>query len=179
MVRKKSEAEVKKQLKRLLKEIEPRKEQAQKQGRGFFSLNEEQLIRKLRGETSNSPFFTAFEWDTFTTAGSRSYLLANYFNPDPQTYVVFTTLFFGLADLNPDINSAIAARDTRWPYVSTELVVLSSNEIGIAEFEFTVPYAPKGTYFINTVLWQSRVFEGHEGVGTLFDQGGSFWLAIQ
>jgi hypothetical protein len=173
---KKSEAEVKKELKRLLAEIKVRKEQAEKLGRAFVSPSEEQLIRKIRGETSNSPFFFIQEWDSFTTAGSRCYYIANYTNPDPGLRLCFVTMFFGLAHLDPDINSAIGARDTRWPFVSTQLTLLQPGETGIAEFDYTVPYVPKGTYFGNTVLWG---WNPSEDLGTLFDRGAAFYVTLQ
>ena len=88
----KSETEVKAALKRLLEEIDVLKEQARKRGCAFAALSEEQLTRKLRGETSHSPFFTAAAWDQFTNSGSPSFFLANYFNPDPQTYLAVELL---------------------------------------------------------------------------------------
>jgi hypothetical protein len=174
MARKKSEAEVKKHLKRLLKDIGVRKEQAQKEGRGFASPSEEQLIQNI---TANSPHFTNHEWDALTTAGSRSSYLANYEHTDSGAHLLFVTIFFGLAVLDPDISSAIRARDTRWPYVSSEVFILNPGETGVAHFDFTVPYVTKGTYFINAVLWEGIL--GQDGVGTLFDREGPFSLTVK
>jgi|SRR5580765_4713948 len=174
---KKSDSDVKKEAKQLLKKIEIEKKRAEKLGHEFRGLSEEELILKIRGETSNSPFYIINSWNSFTTAGSRSYYLSNFFNPDPQTRLCFETMYFGLSSLNPDINSAISARDTRWPCVSSELTILAPGETGIGEFIFTVPYVPKGTYFINTVLWEW--VPGGEVVSQIFDHASGFYLTVK
>jgi hypothetical protein len=171
-----SEAEVNKALKRILKSLEVMKKQAQERGHAFVGLSREQLIRKLRGETSNSPFFTGHAWDQLTNSGSPSFYLTNYFNPDPVAHVCFVSLFFGLAHLEPDLSSAIAARDTRWPCVSTELAVIGPGELGVAEFTYTVPFAPRGTYFGNSLLWRHGL---SEPVGELFERGISFYITLK
>jgi len=171
-----SEAELKKALERLLKETEELKERAQKRGFAFASLNEEQLTRKLRGETSKSPFFTAQAWDQFASPGSPCFFLGNYFNPDPQVYLCFVTIFFGLAGLETNITSALTTRDTQWPYLSTELVTLSSNEIGVADIKYTVPFAPKGTYIGNAVLWQWSI---GGAIGTVYDRATPFYVQLR
>ena len=171
----KTEAEVNEALKRLLKEIEVLKEQARERGRAFASRSEEQLARKLRGETSKSPFFTGWTWDQFTNSGNPSFFLANYFNPDPEVRFCFVTIFFGVAFLD-DLSSAIGARDARWPYVSTEVVFLDTDATGIAEFIYQVPYVTKGTYFGNFALWG---WNPTDPALTLFDRGGPFYVTLR
>ena len=46
---------VKREVDELKKQIEMLKEQAREQGQAFSSLDEEQLTKKVRGETSKSP----------------------------------------------------------------------------------------------------------------------------
>ena len=172
----KSDAEVKKALKRLLKENEELKKRAQKRGSAFAGLSAKQLTRKLRGETSNSPFFTGQAWDQFASPGSPCFFLANYFNPDPGVRLCFVTIFFGLGNLDPDIASALAARDTAWPYVSTELVILNTDETGIADITYPVPFGPKGTYIGNAVLWEWTI--GGD-VGRVFDRATPFYVTLK
>jgi hypothetical protein len=172
----KTETEMREALIRLLEQIEALREKARERNRAFDSPSEEQLAKKLRGETTNSPFFIALEWDQFTNAGSPSFFLANYVNPDPQIRFCFVTIFFGLAFLNGDISSAIAARDVRWPYVSTEIVFLDPNATGVGEFTLMVPYVTKGTYFGNFVLWG---WNPGEPSLTLFDRGTPMYVTLQ
>jgi hypothetical protein len=172
----KTETEVRQALERLNKEIEVLKEQARERGRAFGSRSEEQLVKKLRGETSNSPFFTGWSWDQFTNSGSPSFFLANYFNPDPQVRFCFATIFFGLAFLDADISSAIEARDTRWPFVSTEIVFLDPNATGIAEFILQVPYVTKGTYYGNFALWD---WDPAGGAPALFDRVHGMYITLK
>lgn len=176
----KSDREVKKEAKRLLKMIEAQKKRAEKLGHNFIGLSEEELIFKIRGETSNSPFYFIRAWDRFTKAGLRSWYIANYKNPDPRQRLCFVTMFFGLSAINPDINSAISARDTRWPFVSTELTILDPGGIGVALFNFEVPYVPKGTYFINTVLWEwnPSIVQG-VSLSQVFEVANGHYLEVQ
>ena len=172
----KSDADVKKALERLLKDNDELKDRAEKRGFAFASLNTEQLTRKLRGETSNSPFFTAQAWDQFASPGSPCFFLANFFNPDPQPQLCFVTVFFGLAAVEADITSALAARDTHWPYISTELIILNTGETGVADLKYPVPFRPKGTYIGNAVLWQWAI--GGD-LGVVFDRATPFYVALK
>jgi hypothetical protein len=64
----KTEEEVKREVAHLKDEIEALKEQARERGHGFSSLNEEQLTKKVRGETSKSPFIYSQSWTSGTVA---------------------------------------------------------------------------------------------------------------
>lgn len=172
----KSGTDIDQALKRILQGIEEMEDQARKRGCAFARLSEDELVKKLRGETSNSPFFTSWSWDQLTNSGSPSFYLANYHNPDPQVRLCFVTIFFGLAHLEPDVSAAIAARDTRWPYVSTELTVVDPGGTGVADFKYLVPYAPKGTYFGNALLWEMNFTQP---VGTFFDRPGPFYVTLK
>jgi hypothetical protein len=155
-----SPKELNKSLRRLLKENAELKRLAQKSGRAFFGLNEEQLLKKLRGETSHSPFFSASVIDQIGSPGSPGFLLTNYFNPDPFAYLCSTTIFFGLTMFASDIPSAVAARDPRWPCFSKEVTVLSPGQTAGSQFTFTVPLCPKGTYFCSALLWEWNSVHG-------------------
>lgn len=173
---KKAQAEVKKALKRLLREKAELKARAKERGCEFAGLSAQQLTRKLRGETSKSPFITAQAWDQFASPGSPCFFLANYFNPDPVVHLCFVTIFFGLGNLEADIASALTVRDTQWPYVSTELTIVGTDETGIANIVYPVPFAPKGTYIGNAVLWE-WVIGGN--VGTVLDRATPFYVTLK
>jgi hypothetical protein len=172
----KSQTEIKKALKQILKERDELKAQAKKRGCEFVSLSPQQLTRKLRGETSNSPFFTAQAWDQFASPGSPCFFLANYTNPDPQVRLCFVTIFFGLTNLVPDVASALAARDSAWPYLSTELTIVSPGETGVANFTYPVPFGPKGTYIGNALLWAWAI--GGD-IGVVFDRATPFYVTLK
>jgi hypothetical protein len=164
----KSEAAIKEELEQVLQKIETLKQNAQEQGAAFESLTEEQLIQKLRGETSESPFFFFTAWDQFSHPGGRSYHLANYWNPDPDPKTLSVTMFVGLGVFDPEISSAIMMRDTRWPSVSTRRAFLANGEVGEALFSFPVPLATKGTYFGTVLLWGAPAFNFGQ-TPTVFD----------
>jgi hypothetical protein len=165
---KKSEAAVKEELKRRLEEIEVLKEQARRRGLAFASPDEEELARKIRGDTAKSPYFYYESWTSGTTPGSPAYYEAGYSNPDPGGYYpTFVTIFFGLANFAADIGAAVDGRDIAWPYVSAQPVYLAPGATGSATFNYTTPAGVlRGTYLGNAVLWRASTFD----VGTYFDR---------
>jgi hypothetical protein len=166
MPRKRSEAQVQEEVKRLLEEIELLREQTQRRGLAFASLNEEELAQKIRGETSNSPFFYSQGWTAATSPGNPAYVEIYYKNPDPNYWYICVTIFFGLANFAADITAALAGQHPSWPYVSDVPTIVGANGSGNAKFNYTTPMAPRGTYLGNGVLWQPRTFD----VGTYLDR---------
>jgi hypothetical protein len=166
MAQKRSQADVGAEVQHLLEEIEHRKEQCQREGLAFAALNEEQLAQKIRGETSNSPFFYWQGWQAATTPGSSAYVEIGYKNPDPTFWYICVTIFFGLANFAPDITVATAGRHTGWPYVSDRPTYVGSGQTGSAKFNYTTPMVERGTYLGNGVLWGPGFFD----VGTYLDR---------
>lgn len=166
MPRKRSEADVQEEVRRRLEEIELLREQAQRQGLAFASLNEEELRRKIRGETSKSPYYYSQGWTAATTPGSAASVTVYYSNPDPTFWYVDMTMFFGLANFAADITTALAGRHTSWPYVSATPTIVGAGATGSATFNYTTPMVDRGTYLGNTVLWHPQTFD----VGTYFDR---------
>jgi hypothetical protein len=164
----KSEAAVKEELRRRLEEIEARKEIAQHRGLAFASPSEEELAKKIRGESAKSPYLYFEAWTSGTTPGSSAFYEAGYANPDPGGYYPVTvTIFFGLANLAGDISEGFDARDWSWPYVSSEPVFLAAGATGAASFNYTTPMVNRGTYLGNAVLWAPNYFD----VGRYFERG--------
>jgi hypothetical protein len=166
MARKRSEAQVEEEVKRLLEEIELLREETQRRGLAFASLSEEELTEKIRGETSNSPFFYYQGWTAATAPSSSAYVEIGYKNPDPTFWQICVTIFFGLANFAADITAALDAQHPSWPYVSVVPTIVAANGSGIAKFNYTTPKVAKGTYLGNGVLWQPRAFD----VGTYLDR---------
>lgn len=164
----KSEAAVKEELRRRLEEIESRKQLAQNRGLAFASPTEEELTRKIRGESANSPYLYFEAWVSGTTPGSSAFYEAGYANPDPGGYYpMLVTIFFGFANLAADITEGFDARDPAWPYVSSEPAFLGAGATGTATFNYTTPTVSKGTYLGNAVLWAPNYFD----VGRYFERG--------
>ena len=96
---KKTAEAIKREVTHLKKLIEVLKEQAREQGQAFSSLEEDQLTKKVQGETSKSPFIFAQSWTSGTTLGSAANYTVHVRNPDPVAYSpVYATIFFGLGN---------------------------------------------------------------------------------
>jgi hypothetical protein len=152
MPEKRTEADVRAEVQKLLEEIERRKEQAEREGLAFVALNEEELAQKIRGETSSSPFIFWKAWTGQAAPGTPAYVEIFYANPDPTAWEVSVTIFFGLPIL--DLADAAAARDTRWPYVSDGPQSVGTGQSALATFNYTTPMVERGTYFGYGVLWR-------------------------
>ena len=165
---KKTAEAVKREVAQLKKQIEVLKEQAREQGQAFSSLDEDQLTKKVRGETSKSPFIYSQSWTSGTTPGSTANYTVHVRNPDPNGYFpVYTTIFFGLGNFfDPD--QAWTGRDKRWPEFSSDRTFLPPNSDHSFSFSYKGPSGlPLGTYNGNSVLWRG---EWHD-VGAAFDRG--------
>ncbi len=170
--RKKSDQEVKEELERRLEEIEVLKQQAQRQGLAFSAPSREQLEKKIRGETSNSPYIYSMSWTSGTLLGNPAYFQVWMANPDPTAYgPVFVSVFFGVANFFDNIADGIIARDQRWPYLSSPDFNLLAGGTATQLFNYTTPSTvQRSTYLGNVVLWRNE----YHDKGTYFDRGGFF-----
>lgn len=165
---KKSAEAVKREVSQLREQIEILKEMAREQGQAFSSLDDDQLTKKVTGETSNSPFIYAQSWTSGTTSGSSASYTVYVRNPDPVSYYpVYATIFFGLGNFF-GADQAWNGRDQRWPQVSSDRSLFPANSDRSFTFNYTVPagLAP-GTYNGNVVVWQGSWHD----VGASHDQG--------
>jgi hypothetical protein len=160
-MRKKTEKEVRQEVERLLKEIALFKEDAQRKGFAFSSLSEEELVKKVRGESSNSPFMCAQGWSGGGPAGDEAGYSVTIYNPDPEEmWPVFVTIFFGLGNFFDDIAQAWIGRDTRWPTLSTEQFTLEPGVYISQNLKYIVPIdIPSSTYLGNSVLWYAQLHD--------------------
>jgi hypothetical protein len=170
--RKNPDRDVKEELDRRLAEIELLKHQAQQQGLAFSAPTKEQLEKKIRGETANSPYIYSMSWTSATTRGSAASFQVYFSNPDASGYYpVFASVFFGVANFFGNIADGFVGRDDRWPYLSSPPINLSSGGTGSPSFLYTTPsVVPPSTYLGNVVLWRG---EFHD-TGAYFDRGGFY-----
>jgi len=165
---KKSAEAVRREVAHLKQQIEVLKERARELGRAFASLDEDQLTKKVKGETSNSPFIFAQSWTSGTTPGSPATYAVSVRNPDPNGYLpVYATIFFGLGNFF-GVDQAWVGRDRRWPEFSSDRIFFSANSDHTFSFNYTVPSGlPLGTYNGNSVIWRGNFID----VGAAFDRG--------
>ncbi len=164
----KTAAEVKKEVTARIEEIDALRERARELGLAFTSLNEKQLEKKIKGQTSRSPYIYAQSWTSGAAAGSSASYSVYVSNPDPLSYFPFyASIFFGLGNFFP-VRDGWAGRDKRWPEFSSDRTYLSTGSTATFTFNYTIPTGlPPGTYNGNTVIWEG---EWHD-VGTSFDRG--------
>ncbi|MDQ3821735.1 MAG: hypothetical protein M3321_00655 [Actinomycetota bacterium] len=165
----KPQGDVAEEVERRLLEIEQLKQDAAARGLAFSAPTREQLEKKIRRETGQSPYIYSMSWTSGTSAGSPAYYNLYAANPDPTGYYpVFVTIFFGLANFFDDLSEAVDARDVRWPYVSSEPTYVAAGANLAASFSYTTPSGlPKGTYVANAVLWAGQ----YHDKGVYFDRG--------
>jgi hypothetical protein len=164
-----SSAEAERTVETLRAKIEYLRQEAGERRERFEALEEEQLRRKVRGQTAQSPFFFAQSWGSAAPGGSTSYT-AYVHNPDPGGYSgfwLFGYLFFGPANFISDTNLALASKiDERFPYSYQRLSIAAGSD---ASATFTVgvgsTVAP-GIYLGNCFLVLRDSFD----VGTYFDR---------
>jgi len=165
---KKSAEAVKQEVAHLKQQIEVLKERARELGRAFASLDEDQLTKKVKGETSNSPFMFAQSWTSGAPPGSPAVYAVSVRNPDPNGYFpVYATIFFGLGNFF-GVDQAWVGRDRRWPEFSSDRIFFPANSDHTFSFNYTVPSGlPLGTYNGNSVIWRGNFID----VGAAFDRG--------
>ena len=171
---KKTDEEVKREVTRLQQKIERLKQAAHERGRSFAALSEEQLIKKVRGETAKSPFMFSQSWTSGAFPGSNASFSVSLHNPDPTGYFPFyVSIFFGLGNFF-EVGEAWAGRDQRWPGLSSARTDFLANSDQTFDFSYVIPTRlPLGTYNGNTVAWVGEWFSQ----GTWFDRG-SFDLQL-
>lgn len=157
-MKKRTEKDIKQEVERILEEIDILKEKARQRGLSFRSLTKEELVKKIRGESSNSPFYYSQAWVSGTSRGGPANFRVWIHNPDNRYYhFLYVSIFFGVANFLDDIGEGLNGRDTRWPYLSTESFSLSPGASTSIALDYTVPTdVPLSTYMGNSVLWEGK-----------------------
>ncbi len=166
--RKVDEKEIRKEARKLTEEIESLRERAREKGLAFACLSEEELVKKIKGETSNSPYIYAQSWTSGGSPGSSASYTVYISNPDPTSYFpLYASICFGLGNV-VDVADAWNGRDTRWISVSSDRTFMAAGATANFTFNYNVPSGVEtGTYNGNTVVWQG---DWHD-TGTVFDRG--------
>ncbi len=134
--------------------------------REVASTHEGELARKVRGETSKSPFIFGQSWTSGAFPGTNANYTVSVRNPDPIGYSrVYVTIFFGLGDFF-GADQAWIGRDTRWPAVSSDRTTFPANTSQNFSFTYPLPSLLLGTYNGNSLIWQGD----WGGRGKLFDR---------
>jgi len=156
------------QLERFAKEAAARKQEV-------ALLPKSALIRKLRGQTSSSPFISATSWQPVAARGSTISAGLGVVNPDPMAYSakqLFAHAFWGPGNVLTDLGSFILSADAAFPRFAVGIqapadpLVLSYGFIDIP----LPPAVAPGTYLMNWMLFLHTPF----GTGTFLERAGSY-----
>jgi hypothetical protein len=153
---------IRQEVERRLQEIQLLEQEAKDQARRFRFLSEEELTRKVRGESSSSPYIYGYGWNSSTTPGAPATVTVFAANPDPTPYYpLLVSLFFGAANFLSDIALGPAGRNEEWPYLSTLPFSLAASGGSTSQsFSYSTPTGiTLGTYLGNLVLWQGQFFD--------------------
>jgi hypothetical protein len=154
--------------KALLHKIEHLRQRAKERGERFEALTEKELMNKITGKTSKSPYIWGQSWGSVVPGGSMTYT-AYVNNPDPTGYSgtwLFGYLFFGPANFIVDRGLALNSIDDRFPHFLQECTVAAASDTTMS-FTIEVPSTIRpGIYLGNCFL----VYRDSFGVGDYFDR---------
>jgi hypothetical protein len=96
----KSQEAVRDETAQRLREIETLERMAREKGLAFASLSEDEIAKKIRGQSAGTPYIYAYEWIFKTSPGQSASFTVHVSNPDPDGYDhVFVRVFFGCDEL--------------------------------------------------------------------------------
>lgn len=166
----KSQAEARKIADTLLEKIDFLKRQAHERSERFESLSAEQLVNKIMGKTSKSPYFYFQSWGSAPPGGSASYS-AGVHNPDPAGYSGFSLfgyLLFGPANFIGSSDLALTSVDVRFQRYFQRCAVAAGSDTTMT-FTINVPATiNSGIYIGNCFLVLRSPFD----VGSYMDRAG-------
>jgi hypothetical protein len=174
--RKRSDRDVKEELERILEENERLAEQAHQQGQAFSAPSPEELEKKLRGETSNSPIITGQGWTSTVPLGGNSNYTVYLKNPDPSGYgYVMVSYFVGSVNFFDSPADMVIARDQRFGQFGNAGLYLAPNGgTGSVSYVLPVPTTvPKTTYYGNALVWLADLHDK----GTYVDRALA-WITV-
>jgi hypothetical protein len=159
---------------RILAELEhfTRKAAARKQEVAL--LSKPALIRKLRGQTSHSPFISSISWNPVGARGSTISAAVGVVNPDPNTYLaseLFAHAFWGPGNVLTDLDSFILSADPAFPRFAVGIQAAPNPPLSFGSIDIPLPTAvAAGTYLTNWLLFLRNPF----GVGTFLERAGAY-----
>lgn len=149
------QGEIEKRAEKILSEIANLEKKAKEEGLEFTSLSKNEIIDKLLGKTSRSPFIYLQIWTPSGQPGqTRSYKVGIH-NPDSFIQAgLFVSVFFGIANFLPDIGVGLCGRYYQWPVLSSGMFNLGADQSTTKSFSYKIPNdIPLTTYLGNSVLW--------------------------
>jgi hypothetical protein len=154
---------------RLLDEIERRRQEAEREGLNFTAPTAEQLKKKLAG--AESPMITSQGWSNAAPGGTINYTVGIN-NPDPVQWTgLFVHVFVGPANIAPDVGDAVSAVDTLFPRLTMPRfagLTLGPGAGQSLNFSLAVPAgAQRSNYLGNAILFQATWHD----VGKYLDRG--------
>src|SRR5262245_43153255 len=171
---KRSKAEAEKLADQTLKDLERFSKEAAGRKQEVALIPRADLVRKLLGQTSHSPFFVAISWFPSAPRGSTTTPSVVLFNPDPFAYLagdLFAHAFWGPANVVPDLSDYVLAFDPAFPRFATTLNVPPSPPSTTATISMPLPSAvAAGTYLMNWLLFLRTPF----GPGTFLERAGGY-----
>ncbi|MCW5978129.1 MAG: hypothetical protein KIT09_08625 [Bryobacteraceae bacterium] len=164
----KSDDDARKVAEMLLKKIEFLRNEASERRERFEALAREQLMGKIKGETSQSPYFYAQGWGGASPGGTTTYR-AYVHNPDPTGYSgfwLFGHLFFGPANFIGSSDLALTSTDPRFTHYYQRCEVAAGSDANM-NFTIDVPSGLRpGIYIGNCFLLMRNSFD----VGSYHDR---------
>jgi len=157
----------------ILKGLQPLSEEAADRKQAVNILPRPDLIRKLRGQTSHSPFLIFIAWNPVAARGSTTSPSLGVFNPDPNPYSAFDLFahaFWGPGNVLTDLDAFLLSADPAFPRLAVGIdAPAGSTVVGTVNIPLPTAVAA-GTYMMNWLLFLRNPF----GVGTLLERAGVF-----
>ena len=155
----------------IYKELATFEKQSRKEKQEVEIISRDALVRKIRGETSHSPYVVSLSWNASMPRGSNTSASIGVYNPDPNVYPasqLFAHLFWGPGNIIPDVGAFLNSADPRFPQVAVGINTNPSPPINFATVN-TIPLpnnVAAGTYLMNWVVFLRNSFD----VGTYLDR---------
>lgn len=155
-VRKRTEAQIKEQIKRIQKVIEEHKRLVKK-GEGFIAVTPEDIERKLKRVDSPMIVSQFGSWTGSTAPGGTFSYNVGIYNPDStQAIWMFAHVWVGSGNVDPVVGTFLSNVDTRFPRLTEPKfagLTLAPNTSTVLNFAMQVPTtAEKTNYLGNTCL---------------------------
>jgi hypothetical protein len=149
-------------VKDVLAEVSRLEKKAEKEGRIFVGITEEQLKKKLA--RTKSPIFVGSLWNATVPAGGTLNYDVHLFNPDPAVASrLFVHFFVGPGNMVPDAGGALAAVDTRFPRLTLpKWIGITLGVQNYRQLAFAVPIPagiPRTNYLGNAFLFRGNILD--------------------
>jgi hypothetical protein len=158
----------------ILKDLESRARDFKGRKQEVAILSKEELVRKIRGETSHSPFIVLLSWFASAPRGTTITATLGIYNPDPITYLssdLFAHAFWGPGNVVNDLDAYLLSADSAFPRLGVGVDAPPSLPITFATVSIPLPASvAAGTYLMNWILFLRNAF----GVGTVLERASVY-----